>query len=97
MWKQRCKRIENGSEGGSKGASKGGNEGANEDPPAVGAEGHESVEVLQRLDRKVIDLIKQAGIQKCRATEGRNKDGSGGSTRRGSQMDRKLKRYMKLR
>ena len=83
MWKQRCKRS---------------GERRRKRRPVRGwsRRARKRFIVLKRLDRKVIDLMRQAGMQECHATAGGNEDGSGGSTRGWSQMAQKIKRCMEL-
>ena len=44
-------------------------EGENEDHRRLEQKGKKALS-LTGLDRKVVDLMRQAGIQKCRATQG---------------------------
>jgi len=64
MWKQRCKRIEMEAKVEAKVQAK------------VGTKTHQRLEQkgkkalsLTGLDRKVVDLMRQKGVQKCRATQ----------------------------
>ena len=68
-WKQRCKRIEMEAKVEAKVQAKVGTKVETKTHQRLEQKGKKALS-LTGLDRKVVDLMRQAGIQKCRATQG---------------------------
>ena len=68
-WKQRCKRIEMEAKVEAKVQAKVGTKVETKTHQRLEQKGKKALSPTG-LDRKVVDLMRQAGIQKCRATQG---------------------------
>ena len=67
-WKQRCKRIEMEAKVEAKVQAKVGTKVETKTHQRLEQKGKKALS-LTGLDRKVVDLMRQAGVQKCRATQ----------------------------